>query len=146
MFSLKRNRDVFDRSYYEMDMNSLKEFMNAANPYDDRVKLLELWIKRKENEINSREALAPASLRKSDFELHAQYDKSIKAARERLVAKLLVVDEYGNKIDKEYKDLSSRELHIISENLAIRLYLFNYEYPSFLPQAVQALYEHPNTL
>jgi len=44
MFSLKRNRDIFDRSYYEMDMNSLKEFMNAANPYDDRIKLLEVWL------------------------------------------------------------------------------------------------------
>ena len=44
--------------------------MNAANPYDDRIKLLEVWLQRKENEIDSREALAPASLRKSDFELH----------------------------------------------------------------------------
>ncbi|CDW84758.1 UNKNOWN [Stylonychia lemnae] len=144
MYSLKRNRDVFDRSYYEMDLKSLKEFMNAANPYDDRIKLVEQWLQRKEVEFEERQALAPQSLRKSDFELHAEYDRSLKAARERLVSKLLVADEYGNKINKEYKDMTSRELHIISENLAVRLYLFNYDYPIFLPQAIEAITSHPN--
>jgi len=55
-----------------------------------------------------------------------------------------VADEYGNKLNKEYKDLTSRELHIIAENLAVRMYMFNYDYPSFLPQAIQAIIEHPN--
>jgi hypothetical protein len=85
-------------------------------------------------------------MKKPDDELHAAYDKPLKEARERLVAKFLATDESGNKIDKEYKDLSSRELHVITENLAVRLYMFNYEYPRFLPQAIKAIMEHPNLL
>lgn len=57
----------------------------------------------------------------------------MRRARERIVSKLLMADEYGNSIDKEYADLSSKELHTLTENLCLRLYLFNYEYPAFLP-------------
>jgi len=71
-------------------------------------------------------------------------DKSLKRARESLVSRFLVTDEFGNPIEKEYKDLTSRELHLLTESLAVRFYLFNYEYPSFLPQAVKAILEHPN--
>ena len=35
--SLKRNLDSFDKVYYELDMKSLKEFMEDANFYDDRI-------------------------------------------------------------------------------------------------------------
>ncbi len=68
----------------------------------------------------------------------------MKRARERIVSKLLIADEYGNQIDKEYKDLSSKELHTLTENLCLRLYLFNYEYPAFLPHVFKAVREHPN--
>ena len=68
----------------------------------------------------------------------------MKRAREKIVSKLLIADEYGNQIDKEYKDLSSKELHTLTENLCLRLYLFNYEYPAFLPQVFRAVREHPN--
>ena len=34
----------------------------------------------------------------------------------------------------------------MTENLSLRLYLFNYEYPLFLPQVVKAVMEHPNLL
>lgn len=62
-----------------------------------------------------------------------------------MTAKLLTADEFGNPIDKkDYKDLTSRELHSLTENLCLRLYLFNYEYPAFLPQVVRAVIEHPN--
>jgi hypothetical protein len=57
-----------------------------------------------------------------------------------------VADEYGNPIQKTYKDLTSRELNVITENLCMRLYLFNYGYPNFLPQMVKAVMEHPNLL
>ena len=62
------------------------------------------------------------------------------------MSKLLIADDHGNPIDKQYKDLTSRELNAIVENLCVRLYLFNYEYPRFLPQIVKAIIEHPNLL
>ena len=67
-------------------------------------------------------------------------------ARERLAAKMLIADEYGNPIDKDYKYLTSKELHTLTDNLCLRLYLFNYEYPAFVPQVVKAVMEHPNLL
>lgn len=88
--------------------------------------------------------MPPANLKKTEQELFAEYDKPLKAARERLVAQLLTADEHGNPIKKQYKDLTSRELSVISENIAIRLYLFNYEYPSFVPHMVKGVMEHPN--
>lgn len=133
MISIARNKDYFDKAYYDSDMKSYEEFVNQVNKYDNRIELLEKWIMRKEDEFKARTVLPPANLRRSDAELHAEYDKSYKNARERLVAKFLVADEYGNPINKEYKDLTSRELGVITENLSVRMYLFNYEYPNFLP-------------
>lgn len=86
MLSVKRNKDVIDQSYFDNDIKSLAEFVEAANPYDDRIKKLERWITRKEDEINQRVVMAPAAYRKSDMELHAEFDKPYKKAREQLVA------------------------------------------------------------
>ena len=144
MLSVKRNKDYFDKQFYENDMKSFKNFFEAVNQYDERINLLERWIVRKEDEIKSRVVRPPKSLQKSDQELHAQIDAPMKRAREKIVSKLLIADEYGNQIDKEYKDLSSKELHTLTENLCLRLYLFNYEYPAFLPQVFRAVREHPN--
>lgn len=90
--------------------------------------------------------MPPANLKKTEQELFAELDRPLKDAREKLVAKLLSTDEHGNPINKNYNDLTSKELGIISENLAVRLYAFNYEYPKFLPQIVKAVMEHPNLL
>lgn len=40
--------------------------------------------------------------------------------------------------------MTSLELHGLAENLAIRLYLFDYDYPKFLPQSIKAILEHEN--
>lgn len=37
MLSVKRNRDYFDRQFYDNDMKSLEAFAEAANLYDDRL-------------------------------------------------------------------------------------------------------------
>jgi hypothetical protein len=37
MVSVKRNRDYFDRQFYDNDMQSLTAFAEAANQYDDRL-------------------------------------------------------------------------------------------------------------
>jgi hypothetical protein len=34
MLTISRNKDDFDKVFYELDMKSLKEFMNEANYYD----------------------------------------------------------------------------------------------------------------
>eukprot|EP00349_Pseudokeronopsis_sp_Brazil_P009869 CAMPEP_0202978412 /NCGR_PEP_ID=MMETSP1396-20130829/84843_1 /ASSEMBLY_ACC=CAM_ASM_000872 /TAXON_ID= /ORGANISM="Pseudokeronopsis sp., Strain Brazil" /LENGTH=159 /DNA_ID=CAMNT_0049717371 /DNA_START=1160 /DNA_END=1639 /DNA_ORIENTATION=- len=85
-------------------------------------------------------------MRKTDKELHKIVNKDYKVAREKLVAKLLSEDEYGNKINKNYEELTSRELRTISLNLALRLPLFNYSYPEFFEHVVIAVLEHPNLL
>lgn len=40
-------------------MKSLEQFANQVNTYDDRIHLLEKWIRRKEEEIKERIVVAP---------------------------------------------------------------------------------------
>ena len=126
----------------------MRNFFEAANAYDNRLGLIERWLVRKEDEIKTRVVLPNAALQKPDQDLHAQIDAPLKAARERLAAKLLIADEHGNPLDtsKEYSKLTSKELHSLSENLCLRLYLFNYKYPAFVPQVIKAVREHPSLL
>ena len=127
MFSIKRNQDAFDRHYYDIDMKSMQEFMTEANTYDDRVKLLEEWLVRKEEEIKSRVVLAPQSMQKSDKELHSRVDAKLKGARENLVANFLIDEDGKNKkkAQKKYVDLTTPQLSTIVESLSVRLNLFN---------------------
>jgi hypothetical protein len=123
----------------------MRDFIKAANPYDDRQKLLEEWVVRKEQEIKSRVNLPPKAFQKSDEELFAYNDGKLKKAREQLVSKFLMTDEFGNKApQKAYGDLTTAELSQIAESLSVRLHLFKGEYPAFMPQAVKAVMEHPN--
>jgi len=71
MFSIQRNRDYFDRQFYDTDMQSMEQFIAEANVYDSRISLLEEWVVRKEEEIKSRLVTPPPSMRKSDQELNA---------------------------------------------------------------------------
>ena len=69
----------------------------------------------------------------------------MKKARENLVSKFLVNDEFGNPANpKAYKHITSSELKMISESISVRLHLFKGQYPAFMPQAVKAIMEHPN--
>ena len=54
MFSVNRNKDYFDQLYYEQDMQSMKDFVDQIACFDDKNKLLEEWVVRKELEIKSR--------------------------------------------------------------------------------------------
>jgi hypothetical protein len=89
MLSIKRNKDTFDKQFYDNDMKSLKDFMMDANYYDQRIKMLELWIARKEEEFHNRVVMPPQNMKKTDKELHQIIDKDWKDARESLVGKLL---------------------------------------------------------
>ena len=62
MLSVKRNRDYFDRHFYENDMKSLRSFAESANLYDDRLEKIERWIVRKEDEFQSRVVRPPKNL------------------------------------------------------------------------------------
>lgn len=147
MVSIQRNKDSFEKQYYATDMQSMKDFVNDVNDYDNRITQLEHWLVRKEDEWKARVNLPPESMKKPDKQIFAIIDKQLKSARERLVSKFLVADQFGNSIEnKDYSSLTSLELHNLSEQLALRLYLFNYDYPAFLPQVVKAVVDHPNLL
>lgn len=88
MFSIQRNKDAFDRQFYRTDMQSMKEFLEESNNYDDRIALLEEWIIRKEEEYKSRVVLPMPQFKKSDSDLNKIIDKDLKEARERLVAQM----------------------------------------------------------
>ena len=62
MLSVKRNRDYFDRQFYDNDMSSLKQFAEAANQYDNRLEKIERWIVRKEDEFQTRVVRPPKDL------------------------------------------------------------------------------------
>ena len=66
MFSIQRNKDYFDRQYYEQDMQSMSQFIGKVNAYDDRTKVMQEWLIRKEDEIKSRVNLPPKSMQKTD--------------------------------------------------------------------------------
>lgn len=132
MYSVKRNKDYFDKAFWDTDMKSMNEFIEKANVYDGRIKLLEEWAIRKEEEWKARSALPPKHLQKSDMELNKRIDSKLRVARESLVGKLLERDSSGS-TERQYKDLSSQDLGEITERLVVRLGLFNGTYPAFVP-------------
>ena len=145
MVGMGRGLDKFDKTFYDLDVESLREFFDEANNYDSRVTLLENWICRKDEEIKNRVNLPTPDLKKSDGTLFAQYDKNLKKARESIVSKMLTKDQFGNNHPtKKYAELNSDELHMLVESLSVRLNLFNNKYPSFLPHIVKAIMEHKN--
>ena len=97
-------------------MKSLKDFINDVNGYDNRIRQLENWLVRKEDEWKARVVMPPAEFKKSDKEIFYKLDKPMKVAREKLASKMLVTDQLGNKIEKkEYSELTSVELHNLCE-------------------------------
>lgn len=70
MFSINRNKDYFDRQYFDNDMKSMNEFISQSNNYDDRIKLLEEWVIRKEEEFKTRSVLPPDHMKKPDSDLN----------------------------------------------------------------------------
>ena len=63
MLGVDRGLDKFDQEFIGIDVESLKEFFNQANDYDDRVTLLENWFCRKEEEIKMRVNLPTAEMK-----------------------------------------------------------------------------------
>lgn len=77
MFSIKRDKDAFDKAFYQNDMDSMANFIQNANHYDNRNTLLSEWLARKEKEYKTRINLPPKHLQKTDDKLFAQYDKKL---------------------------------------------------------------------
>jgi hypothetical protein len=126
MFSITRGKDSFDREYFDNDMKSMNQFISTANSYDQRIQLLEEWVVRKETEYKSRVVLPPNSMKQPDFVLHQQIDHDLKKARQQIVSKFL-------QSERNYDDLTTTDLHKISESISVRLNLFGGEYPAFMP-------------
>ena len=110
--------------------------------------MLEKWLVRKEREIKARVNVPTPDLEKADAEIQKLIEKKFKPAREKLVAQMLANDSHGNKNKtewtKDYNDLTADELHSMAEGLAVRLNLFDGNYPAFLPQVVRGIMEHKN--
>ena len=129
-----RNDDHFDRQFFKQDEESFVHFLNEANKFEDRMNLVELWMRRKENEINQRVNLPTPEFQKPDHLINAEYLEQQKQARESLLAKMLSRTEFmGDKNEKSYAELDSNDLHLIAEGMAVRLNLFNRSYPKFMP-------------
>lgn len=143
MFSINRNKDYFDRHFYEQDMQSMRDFIKKVNDYDNRSELLKEWFFRKEEEIKARVVIPHKSLRKTDEELYQSIDKKLKRAREQIVLKF-VDSNHSSASPLKYEDITQAQLNDVTEGLVSRLHLFNGEYPAFLPQAVRAVMEHPS--
>ena len=62
MFSITRNKDSFDKQFYDRDMQSMRDFISEANSFDSRIPMLEEWLVRKEDEIKSRVVMPPKHL------------------------------------------------------------------------------------
>jgi len=97
MFSIQRNSDTFDKAFFDNDMKSMREFIAKANSFDERNQLIQEWFVRKEEEIKSRIVFPDKSLQKPDYELHGQIDGKLRRARELMVSKFLINDEFGAK-------------------------------------------------
>jgi len=145
MLNAGRGLEKFDKIYHALDLDSLQEFFDEANNFDNRVTLLENWICRKEEEIKTRVNLPTPDLQKSDATLYAKIDKKLKKARESIASKMLTTDQFGNEQpSKKYSDLTTAELHMLVESISVRLNLFNNKYPAFIPHVVKAIMEHEN--
>jgi len=97
MFSIHRNTDTFDKAFYENDMKSMREFIAKANSFDERNQLIQEWFVRKEEEIKSRVVFPDKSMQKTDNDLHERIDGKLRRARELMVSKFLINDEFGTK-------------------------------------------------
>lgn len=146
VISIGRNLEAFDKEFYETDMKSFEEFFELANQFDDRNSLLERWIGRKDTDCELRVNLPTNEMKLSDFEIQKRTLKNERKAREMIVLNMLPQNSnIGEKWRKtDYKQLSSRDLHQITEALSVRLHALDKEYPAFLPHAVLAIMEHPN--
>lgn len=69
--------------------------------------------------------IADTDLAKSDQEIFKEIDAPLKKARESMVAKMLTHDDQGNPVKmKDYGKMTTRELHLIAENISVRLNAF----------------------
>lgn len=144
MLWVGRGIDKFDKVFLELDRKSFDDFFNIANSFDNRTTLLENWICRKEEEFKRRVNLPTKALNNSDEILYRSFDGPRKKARQSLVSKMFVSDEFGVEKTKTYSTLTTAELHMLVESLCVRLNLFNQTYPAFVPQVVKAIMEHDN--
>ena len=120
-----RGFDAFDNAFLDMDRESFSNFFDEANNFDSRTTLLENWLCRKDQEVRMRVSLPPPQMQLSDQALNAKVDAPLKKARESLVGQMLTQDEFGKQaVKKSYNELTTQELHLLTESLCVRLNLF----------------------
>ena len=133
---IKRGKSKFDRIWLELDEKSFEDFINESNSYEDRIKYMEKWIKRKEKEYENRVALPPDNLVLSDRKINNLIEKKDKAYRKTLLFKIFNVDNLNN--------IPSRKLNEFINEFISNLYLFNFNYPNVIKDIFNALEDVPS--
>jgi len=130
-FRVKRGKSSYDRCWLEIDEKSLNDFINDVNPNENRLLLLEKWLKRKEREYATRINLPAKHLRKSDKRIHIEYKKKEKNELVQLLCKLFNV--------KETKMITEKSISNFIDNFVEKLFLFEFNYPSTIIDIFNAL-------
>ena len=132
---IKRGKSKFDKIWLELDEKSVHDFIEEANSYEDRIKLMEKWIKRKEKEFENRIHLPPDNLKLSDKKINLLIEKKDKVYRKTVLLKIFNVDNLNN--------ISSKKLNEFINEFVSNLYLFNFNYPSVIKDIFNALQDVP---
>jgi hypothetical protein len=93
-------------------------------------------MRRKESEIKGRINLPPKHLKMSDKKLFEEIDRNHEKARRGLISKLAK--------NTPYSDITSFQVHELSEGICKRMALFDGNFPAFLPHLFKGLINHPN--
>lgn len=136
MFAVLRGKTRNDKEWHKADQESLQEFIQSINQYENREKFLVQWFEKKENELLQRNtASTPPHFIKSD-----QFYKKI--YQSKLDKKLrLSVEAVFN---KSYDQIQKSDLHIFAENIIERLYLLKKYLPEKLHYVIKGVLNHPN--
>ena len=130
-FRVKRGKSTFDRLWLDIDEKSLNSFIEDVNCNENRLLLLEKWLKRKEKEYATRINLPAKHLRHSDKTIHKILKKKENKELKSLLCKIFSV--------KETSMLKGNDITAFIENFCQRLYLFNFNYPTMMVDIFNAL-------
>lgn len=85
MMDVGRNENVYDKKWYQVDKESLHEFLEDVNMHDERISMLELWVTRKQAEIDSRFKIPTESDMISDKKFFNIVDEKFEQGRHQLI-------------------------------------------------------------
>jgi len=136
MYGVLRGNTKMDKAWLQVDRESLNEFIETINQYEDRAKLLEEWFEKKEKELSFKNYIniPPQFIQTDNF-----YRKIFQPRLEKKIR--TSVEEIFH---KQYEKIEKTELHIFVENIIERLYLLKKYFPKKLNFILKGVLNHPN--